>query len=257
MKVEQFLDKLWDKYISYTPSAERISKLFGEQVINDHIAFRTFNLDQCNIYKQSDFLESYGYKIKGDYFFEQKKLQAIHLENDNPIHPKIFLSELVCQDFTEELRIIISNISNKFSNNPEDLLLGGRTWDINYETYKSLAEESEYASWLYVWGFCPNHFTVSINHLTNYDDLNTVNTFIKNNGFELNSSGGEIKGSINELLEQSSTMADKVMVNFKDSNAEVPSCYYEFAKRYPDVEGNLYQGFVAKSADKIFESTNK
>jgi hypothetical protein len=257
MRVEQFLDKLWNNYISYTPSAERISKLFGERVINDHIAFRTFNLDQCNIYKQADFLANYGYKVKGDYFFEQKRLQAVHLENDNPIHPKIFLSELMCEDFSNELRIIINKISGRFSKKPEELLLGGRTWDIDYETYDSLAKESEYASWLYVWGFCPNHFTVSINHLTEYNDLNIVNKFIKDNGFKLNSSGGEIKGSINELLEQSSTMADRVNVSFGDLTAKIPSCYYEFAKRYPDDKGNLYQGFVAKSADKIFESTNK
>jgi len=60
-----------------------------------------------------------------------------------------------------------------------------------------------------------------------------------------------------KLLEQSSTMADKVKVQFINTDAEVPSCYYEFAKRYPDSSGNLYQGFVSKSADKIFESTNK
>ena len=37
----------------------------------------------------------------------------------------------------------------------------------------------------------------------------------------------------------------------------VPSCYYEFAKRYSDSTGQIYQGFVTASADKIFESTNK
>ena len=52
-------------------------------------------------------------------------------------------------------------------------------------------------------------------------------------------------------------MADKVKVYFGSSAIEIPSCYYEFAKRYPEANGNLYQGFVAKSADKIFESTNK
>ena len=257
MNVEKFLQRLWESYISYTPSAEKISKLFGERVINDHIAFRTFNLDKCNIYKQADFLSSYGYKVCGDYFFEQKRLQAIHLENIDPVHPKIFLSELICEDFTDELRIIINDISDSFSDNPEDLLIGGRTWDIDYDKYELLAKESEYASWLYVWGFCPNHFTVSVNHLANFNDLSDVNNMIKNEGYLLNSSGGEIKGSIAELLEQSSTMADKVKVNFGSCAAEIPSCYYEFAKRYPEANGNLYQGFVAKSADKIFESTNK
>ena len=42
-ELDLFLDKLWNQYTSYTPSAKKISKLFGEEVINDHIAFRTFN----------------------------------------------------------------------------------------------------------------------------------------------------------------------------------------------------------------------
>ena len=52
-------------------------------------------------------------------------------------------------------------------------------------------------------------------------------------------------------------MADKIKVQFGSINETVPSCYYEFAKRYSDSSGKIYQGFVTTSADKIFESTNK
>jgi len=45
-------------------------------------------------------------------------------------------------------------------------------------------------------------------------------------------------------------------VQFTDGKKEIPSCYFEFAKRYLLDSGELYQGFIAKSADKIFESTN-
>ena len=93
--IEVLLNEMWKDYISYTPSAEKISKLFGEQVTNDHIAFRTLNLDQCNIFKQADYLQEFGYKVSGDYHFEQKKLNAIHLENRQERLPKIFLSELI------------------------------------------------------------------------------------------------------------------------------------------------------------------
>ncbi len=257
-ELDLFLSKLWSQYTSYTPSAERISQLFGEKVINDHIAFRTFNLPHCNVAKQREFLEQFGYKFGGDYFFEQKRLKAIHLENENPIYPKIFLSELMLEDFSEGLISVIKEISSDFNvENKENLFLGSRTWDINYDVYLKLAEESEYASWLYVWGFCPNHFTVSVNHLENYSEVQEVNDMLKDNGYVLNSSGGEIKGSQDDLLEQSSTMADKMEVDFDIELKPIPSCYYEFAKRYADKSGELYQGFVAKSADKIFESTNK
>ena len=51
--------------------------------------------------------------------------------------------------------------------------------------------------------------------------------------------------------------ADRMPVEFANGVVEeIPTCYYEFALRYPDAEGKPYQGFVAASADKIFESTN-
>jgi hypothetical protein len=43
---------------------------------------------------------------------------------------------------------------------------------------------------------------------------------------------------------------------FTEGEFDIPGCYYEFARRYPDADGKLYSGFIAKSADKIFESTN-
>ncbi|MFP5459729.1 MAG: DUF1338 domain-containing protein, partial [Bacteriovoracia bacterium] len=58
-------------------------------------------------------------------------------------------------------------------------------------------------------------------------------------------------------LEQSSTLANNIAVTFDDGELTIPACYYEFARRYPLPSGDLYQGFVAASADKIFESTSK
>ncbi len=255
--INTLLNEMWEDYISYTPSAEKISKLFGEEVINDHIAFRTLNLKQCNITKQADYLKQFGYKVSGDYHFKKKKLDAIHLENIDQSLPKIFLSELILEEFSSKLKETFVDLFSDTELSDKDLFMGGRSWEIDYDVYKVLAQESEYASWLYVWGFCPNHFTVSINHLTQYENIADVNAMIKANGFTLNNSGGEIKGTKEELLEQSSIMADKIKVKFGSAEEIVPSCYYEFAKRYTDVTGNLYQGFVTTSADKIFESTNK
>ncbi len=51
-------------------------------------------------------------------------------------------------------------------------------------------------------------------------------------------------------------MADRIEVRFSDQARIIPSCFYEFARRYPKPDGQLYSGFVAASADKIFESTN-
>ena len=55
------------------------------------------------------------------------------------------------------------------------------------------------------------------------------------------------------FLEQFSTLANKVEVQFTDCKKEIPSCYFEFAKRYRLDSDERYQSFVAKSVDKIFE----
>lgn len=105
-------------------------------------------------------------------------------------------------------------------------------------------------------GFQANHFTVSVNYLKQTQSLADVNTLLKEAGFVLNTSGGEIKGGKDVFLAQSSTMADKASVDMGSEAVTIPSCFYEFAQRYELPDGSLYQGFVAASADKIFESTN-
>jgi hypothetical protein len=88
------------------------------------------------------------------------------------------------------------------------------------------------------------------------NSVRAINDFLKSKGFKLNNFGGEIKGTPEELLEQSSTMANQVNVKFKDGVYPVLNSFYEFAKRYPMANGQLYQGFIAESANKLFESTN-
>jgi len=52
-------------------------------------------------------------------------------------------------------------------------------------------------------------------------------------------------------------MADSCKVDFNDAGEQaISSCYYEFAQRFNQENGELYQGFVPMSADKIFESTD-
>lgn len=109
---------------------------------------------------------------------------------------------------------------------------------------------------MYAFGFCANHFTVNVNAFKKFKEINDVNELLHQHHFKLNSSGGLIKGTPADHLEQSSTMAEEIDVNFAEGTYKIPSCYYEFAKRYPLANGQLYTGFVAASADKIFESTD-
>lgn len=263
MSVEAIFSKLWEQYTALNPKAQQIYDLIsarGEQVLNDHVAFRTFDLEPININALAKVFKKHGYKEGGHYNFEVKKLRAVHFEHENKSLPKVFISELITSEFSDELQQIARGLVDQVTTEQieDDLFCAsGRVWKCSYEDYVRLNKESEYAAWLSAFGFCANHFTVNVNVLKSFDHLTDLNSFIKENGFVLNSSGGEIKGTPEVYLEQSSTMADEHEISFTDGGHTIPTCYYEFALRYPDETGGLYQGFVAKSADKIFESTNK
>jgi hypothetical protein len=264
MSYTNIFDRLWKDYILENPSAGKIYNLFrdaGEKVQNDHIAFRTFNDPRMELSVLAQIFIKNGYIEKGEYIFEDKHLFAKHYEHSSDSEaPRVFISQLIIEDFSTFLQKVIKKTINSVNDeiyNSEDIIFKGSLFkNPSFEIYNKLREESEYAAWLYVFGFRANHFTVSINALKKFNTIEKVNEYIKSSGFVLNSAGGEIKGTKEELLRQSSTMADKVKIIFSEGEFEIPACYYEFAQRYNDKSGKLYSGFIAKSADKIFESTN-
>lgn len=263
MQLEQLFKHLWNQYSQESPDSLKVYNLlekFGEKVINDHIAFRTFADPRVNVDHLSKFWLNLGYVVKGEYRFDTKKLTAKHFEHNDANMPKVFISQLEISEFSQFLQQTATQCVNKISTNllhTSELLYSGATWgELDYEIYQKLLAESEYAAWLYVFGFRANHFTVHVNYLKKLNSVELVNSFLKQHNFKLNTSGGEIKGTPDQLLEQSSTMANEVSINFKQGTFKVLNSFYEFAKRYPQKDGSLYQGFIAASADKLFESTN-
>ncbi|MGC8866270.1 MAG: DUF1338 domain-containing protein [Bacteroidales bacterium] len=257
-------EELWKIYTTQNPQVRQIHDLFvaeGETVVNDHIAFRTFDDPRIDIQVLSRPFIKQGYVEKGFYIFEEKKLVARHYELEGqPEAPRVFISQLETRKFSRFLQQTVKEWIDRIPESDlksDDLIFKGNPWSKpSFETYNKLREESEYAAWVYVFGFCANHFTVSVNHLKKFPEVADVNSFLKAKGFLINDSGGEVKGTPAELLEQSSTKAGIIEVDFIEGKYTIPSTYYEFAKRYPDEKGHLYSGFIAKSADKIFESTN-
>lgn len=261
MNLEKLFQILWNQYSTENPSVGKIHRLFekeGETIVNDHIAFRTINDERVGIkILARPFIEE-GYHEAGEYHFPEKKLFAKHFEKKG--YPRVFISELILSKFSEMVRTTLKKCVDSMPDKvlkDDHLIASGNVFGVpSFHVYEQLRKESEYAAWVYAFGYRANHFTISVNHLNNFDSLEKLNNFLKANGFRLNNSGGEIKGTPGQLLEQSSTLADRVLVEFTEGRFEIPSCYYEFAKRYPDASGNLFSGFIAGSADKIFESTN-
>ena len=108
MTTTQIFDKLWNEYTERTPSAQKIQELFiakGNNVFNDHVAFRTFDDERVNIeVLATPFIEA-GYEECGDYHFEKKKLYAKHYEHKTDKNaPRVFISQLLTKEFSYELQ---------------------------------------------------------------------------------------------------------------------------------------------------------
>lgn len=256
----EFFDTLWQQYSAICPQAVAIHRLFegeGEVLINDHIAFRTFANSNIDIEHLEAEIFALGYQYLDSYHFEEKKLDArCYVHPESPT--KIFISELLWKQLSQQAQAIIERILEHASAASDVSLASGRLWDLpTYSDYSNLLKESEYAAWLSVWGLRANHFTIYVNYLTKYSQLYQVVALLQDQGYKLNTAGGVIKGTPDDLLIQAATMADTLPVEFKDAGEQmISTCYYEFAQRFNQKDGRLYQGFVPGSADKIFESTN-
>lgn len=257
-----YLDALWRDYTAITPQAARIHALFaarGEEVVNDHVALRTFARPGIDLAALARPFLGRGWQPRDPYRFDDKHLRARYFQHPEPALPKVFVSELCVDELSAEAAAIVDELVAQLPpgfGDRDDLPCAGRPWSVTHATYLRLLAESEYAAWVAAFGFRVNHFTVDVGRLRTLPDLASVNALLEAAGFELNPAGGVIKGSPAQLLEQSSTRAEAVEVEFADGRVAVPSCYYEFARRYPRPGGELFHGFVPASADKLFHSTD-
>lgn len=265
MNTKVFFNMLWTDYVQIAPQAEKVHNLFsqaGEEVINDHVAFRTFSNSNIDLLNLEPLILSMGYQHQDSYLFKEKKLNAISYQHPDKNTPRIFISELQRHELSRQSQDILERIVQQIPSDTTKSLntfSEGTLWKpISFEDYQTLAEESEYAAWLASMGMRANHFTVSVNHLKHFSEMEDVIDLIESNGIQINKVGGAIKGTPDDFLIQASTIADVVNIKFSDNTYKpVPSCFYEFAKRYENTEGSLFDGFIANNADKIFESTNR
>lgn len=277
-------------YLSRNPTAKAILDLVhscdGSHVCYDHIAFRTFGVDGYGIDALAKVFLDFGYVTREELKFPAKKLRALWFAPPDADHcdsashfsgplPRIFISELLVDELSSQNQEIIrkyiktSGSGNKYA--AVASTLGTLTWQKPfYSDYQNLSRESEYAAWTLVNGYAVNHVTISTHRLKSHiRSIQSLNKFIEDHGYKLNSEGGVLKVSPDGLLLQSSTVADSTLFMFSDDVTEsVPCSYIEFAERlllpqYRNLsdeevrEVHRRDGFEVGNADKIFESTSK
>lgn len=251
-----------------------------EDIVNDHIAFRTLGVPNLGIASFEKIFLHHGYTKQDHYFFPKKKLDAYWYKPPHDHYPRVFISELKVKELSTTAQDIIYSYTKEIQKDPigelnlndaEEVVdfLHQALWKLpSLYDYKTLLNESEYGAWVIYNRYYLNHYTISIHELPSpYNDLEFFNKFLQSIGVILNDAGGEIKTSQDKLLRQSSTIAQSVEATFENGEtAEIAGSYVEFAERLPlPAFANLSkekltnahrrEGFETANADKIFEST--
>ncbi|SMD03105.1 DUF1338 domain-containing protein [Pedobacter nyackensis] len=283
-----FLNMLFERYAQQVPAVRMITSALissgvidGQQdIVNDHIAFRTLGVPHLGIASFEKIFLHQGYKKMDYYHFEAKKLNAYWYAPPSPEYPRIFMSELIVDDLSEKAQEIIHRYTNNINQDPVDALdldnglqigefFHQPLWPLPaIEDYRNLLEESEYAAWVIYNRYYLNHYTISVHDLkTGYNTLEDFNCFVESLELKLNSSGGIIKVSPDGLLRQSSTVAEmKEAIFIEAETMPIAGSYVEFSERLvlpefkhlPPAEikkEHRREGFETNNADKIFEST--
>ncbi|WP_298502471.1 DUF1338 domain-containing protein [uncultured Maribacter sp.] len=286
--LEAILKSLFTPYLERVPDVQKISDAMisnglistQDDIVNDHIAFRTLGVSNLGIASFEKIFLHYGYTKKDYFFFEGKKLDAYWYAPPEPEFPRIFISELRVKDLSENAQSIIAKYTEDILTDPVDALdldsaeeVGNffykSLWQLpSLEDYQTLLKESEYASWVIYNRYYLNHYTISVHELPEaYNSVAKFNTFLESIGIRLNTAGGKIKTSADGLLKQSSTVAEMIDAEFFDKKkTQISGSYVEFAERLPlpefeEIETSKLtrqqrrEGFESANADKIFEST--
>ena len=283
-----FLNALFERYRNAVPAVNVITEALlergvvksQEDIVNDHIAFRTLGVPHLGIGSFEKIFLHHGYKKMDNYYFEGKKLDAFWYAPPSPGYPRIFLSELMVEQLSENAQQIIKSYTANITSDPVDDIdldsgaqiaefLHRPLWKLpTLKDYTELLKESEYAAWVIYNRYYLNHYTISVHALApGYNTLPEFNAFVEGLGIKLNDAGGKIKTSPDGLLSQSSTVANLNEAVFAGGEKlDIAGSYVEFAVRevLPEFRGLSSQeirrehrrdGFEANNADKIFEST--
>ncbi|MFD2436628.1 2-oxoadipate dioxygenase/decarboxylase family protein [Modicisalibacter luteus] len=134
MTLDQFFDNLWNDYTAMTPQAQRIHDAFvdaGENIINDHVAFRTFDRGPITLADLEPHLLALGYTRYEPYDFAAKKLRAYGYLPPSPDQPRVFLSELKCDELSASAQRIIDGLVGQIDAErvqAPEVLWAGRLW---------------------------------------------------------------------------------------------------------------------------------
>ena len=290
------LSRLWTMYlerVSYAREYQRLVLKKGGQVVNDHIAFRTFNTHTGEqpegIRAIKHIISSLEYFPVEKYDFKKKKLKAVHFEHPDPMFPKLFISQLEVDQLPEWAQLVIKRTVKDTPYLLSDESIGllsmlkekgelprvagealvndlaqyfRRPWNVPHkDDVLKINDVSQYAAWVLLHGNAVNHFTAFINHqnVKEWPDLASTCQGLAEAGIPMKEA---LEGEKGSKLRQSATLAVKEEVDVKgDDGLEKMSwtyAYYELAERGLIVENGkekFFTGFLGEQAKHLFDMT--
>lgn len=230
------LDELWSRYASHVPYAGTFVSLAGGSFRNDHVAFRSLDLEPV-----ARLFEGLGWQRAGRYDFPDTHLDAIHLSK--PGEPRVFVSELRVGDLSPRARELLGRLP------PAPPPRASADWFVapavrfREAELLELERESQYAAWLCLFGREVNHFTASV------DDIDVWAARLREAGVPMK---GDIEGEPGAALRQTATRAAPRTVRTLDGEREWPYAYLELAQRAAG-----FDGFVTAQARQLFDMTRR
>jgi hypothetical protein len=236
------LDVLWEAYARHVPYARTFERLAGEQLKNDHVAFRSLDLEPI-----ARVFERLGWERKARYDFADAHLNALYL--GKPGHPRIFVSELRLDELSSRARQILAQLPEAeaapATDDPRALAAWFRGPGLRPREREllELEAESQYGAWLLLFGREVNHFTASV------PDVALWQQRMKDAGIPMKD---ELEGEPGAGLRQTATRAANRKVQLAEGERDWPYAYLEIAER-----NGGFDGFVAKQARQLFEMTRR
>lgn len=297
--MQAVLDRLWKTYCQQVPYAEKYRQLVNEKggvEANDHLAFRSFNtslpMQPTGYLATERIFTSLGYERATEYDFPQMNLKAIHLEHEDILMPRIFISQLeidklddavaakirsclntTVEDWklTDEMIAKLPQVASLSAADTEAVIDAvvdyfRRPWQPPLrETVVQVNEQSQYGAWTLLHGNAVNHFTAYINEhkVAEWPDLVSTLAGLREAGVPLKDS---IEGEIGSKLCQSATKAATGDFPVREADGSVGSinwtyAYYELAQRGMITndagEEVLFTGFLGPQTPGLFEMTRK
>jgi hypothetical protein len=298
--LNELLDRLWANYCERVEYARRYRDLVtarGGRVVNDHIAFRTFNTATGKlppgIEAIARLITPLGYAAAGAYEFKDKFLTAKHYEHDDPLLPRIFISQLEVSrlpagiarlideavadaanllDTETQARLRLPNMLLSEKENLDGLVdrlyryITRRPWSPpRRDTVVEVNKVSQYAAWTLLHGNNVNHFTAYINEqqVAEWPDIDATVAGLRAEGIPMKES---VEGEPGSKLRQSATAAvdedcDVTEADGRPGKLRWSYAYYELAERGdvpgPDGKPRRFSGFLGPQATHLFEMTRR